>query len=214
MPDRYKLPSATGDWHEAFAAMPLERPPCDGWPRLAAALARPPRTHRRLPWALAAAAAACLAALPLLPLQRPLPASTGLPASAARDTPPRDFAVASSPQMADSSASVAPPASSASGDTHLDHVHAESMRLEALLAELSATAPTDGMQLALSASLHSRMGEIDDALAGSDLDETTRAGLWRQRVALLRELVGVAADQRWNALYGDADADYALIQVY
>ncbi|AKC86153.1 hypothetical protein [Pseudoxanthomonas suwonensis] len=222
---------AAADWHHAFAALPLETPPGDGWQRVAAGLARPPRPRRRvLPWAVAAATA-CLAALPVLGLLRapapPAPdavagidsrtaapdATTGHSAAAVlpvtdtapRNEPPAPVASSAAPPAPDAVPATRPP---------MEPLYAESARLEALLAQLSGPEPGDGVQLALSASLRSQVSAIDEALAGNALDEPALAGLWQQRVDVLRELASLAAGQRWNALYGGGDTDYALVQVY
>lgn len=236
-------PSPPSDWHEAFAALPLEHPPGDGWSRVAGTLAQRRPAHRRvLPWA-AAAAVACLAAVPgLILLRSPVPAAlppASIGTAAVHDASPAmgREATEATPSIGDqpgsegtttiasaSAAMAVTPALQGSispGDTapaqapvDMERLYVESAHLEGLLAELSGPEPGDGVQLALTVSLRSQVADIDTALSGTQLDEPTLASLWRQRVAVLRELVGITADQRWNALYGDPSADYALVQVY
>ncbi|KRA76843.1 hypothetical protein ASD78_04240 [Lysobacter sp. Root667] len=78
MPDassRHGVP-APSDWSTAFAALPAETPPADGWSRLSAALdarggARAPsaaRSPRRRRWPVWTAAAAALAVMALVPI--------------------------------------------------------------------------------------------------------------------------------------------------
>lgn len=253
------------DWHDAFAALPLETPPADGWSRIAATLAPAPRRSRRLrSWAIAAAAA-CLAALPALVLLRgpapgghgagrvastapasatlPMPEAAPGPSASAVSSPPASSAAAAAPALASTSEarpgqvlpqpapSLAPdtpprvPAphattpravrDTAATSTHMDALYTESARLEALVAGLSDMQAGDGVQLALASSLRQQVAGIDEAIASGGLDEHTRNGLWQQRVDTLRQLAGIAADQRWNALYGDGgSAGYALVQVY
>ncbi|WP_019397519.1 hypothetical protein [Pseudoxanthomonas sp. GW2] len=211
---------ATDSWHEAFAALPLEAPPADAWPKLAPHLA-PPRRHprRALSWAIAACTAA-LAALPALLLVRHAgptqefatpAATTRIPARAAQAGAVGVRADARPDPAAAGGASAAgsPPAHVA-----LDQLQAESARLEALLAELSVDGPVDGAQLALVLALQAQVGEVDAALAAPALAADARAELWQHRVALLRELAAVASDQRWDALFADASSRYALVQVY
>jgi len=235
MADIHTSRRAPADWHVAFAALPLEAPPADGWQRVAATLARTPR--RRVPaWAIAAAIA-CLAAAPALWWLRTPPPSAPPPVAATRSAPghpatairaavpaatPADAAVAPATTVAvatpdgtsPSPASTAGTVADGGTDPDLERLYAESARLEALLAQLSAGLESgDGVQLALTSSLRGRLAGIDAALADAALDEDARAGLWHQRVDALRQLAGLAADQRWNALYG-ATAEYALVQVH
>lgn len=221
--------AAPPDWHRAFAALPLEAPPADGWQRMAAALPRTPRRRRHLlPWAVAAATA-CLAALPALHLLRaPTPVQVAQPAAgttpatpgaddagrASASTRPPSGTVAGGTAAAPVAAHVEPASATAAAVPALEPLQAESARLESLLAELSGADAGSGVQLALTASLRTEVAGIDDALAGSGLDAAARSGLWRQRVELLRELAGLAADQRWQALYGGTGVDYALVQVH
>lgn len=218
---------APPDWHHAFAALPLEAPPADGWQRIAAALPRTPRRRRHLlPWAVAAATA-CLAALPALQLLRaPTPVEVARPAPAgpAQAAPGAEGAGASTRPRTGAddelvaAAPVAAPVQSVAvagmPEPGLEPLQAESARLEGLLTELSDADAGSGVQLALSASLRTQVAGIDDALAGTDLDAAARSGLWQQRVELLRALAGLAAEQRWQALYGGNGADYALVQVH
>lgn len=223
-------PAAPPDWHHAFAALPLEAPPADGWQRIAATLPRTPRRRRHLlPWAVAAATA-CLAALPVLHLLRsPAPVQVAQPAaadaspatsgatstgSASAPIPPPGETVAGGITATPVAAQVEPASAAGAAAPALEPLQAESARLESLLAELSGADAGSGVQLALTASLRTEVAGIDDALAGTGIDDATRSGLWRQRVELLRELAGLAADQRWQALYGGNGADYALVQVY
>lgn len=72
--------AAPSDWAEAFAALPQETPPDDGWSRIATRL--PSRRRTRWPaWVAAAAVLAVLAVLPSKLLSPDAPAPE-------RDTPP------------------------------------------------------------------------------------------------------------------------------
>lgn len=243
MTERHPNPRS---WSDAFSALPLEAPPMDAWQRIAPRLAPAPRrTHRILPWAIAACTA-LLAALPLLLLVRQ-GTSDGTPAEVAAGNhadPPTLVAPPSSggndgPVASDAIATNAPATTSAAHprsspaardeppavavhtrattpavDPGLARLQAESARLEALVAELARNEPVDGAQLVLTLSLQAQVGDIDAALAEGTLDPVVRSDLWRQRVAALRDLAGVASDQRWDALFADANPHYALVQVY
>lgn len=231
-------------WSDAFSALPLEAPPVDAWQRIAPRLAPAPRrTHRILPWAIAACTA-LLAAIPVLWLVRHgtpdgIRAEVGAgnhadpltvpPSSEGRDGPVASDAIAtnapattsaahprSSPAARDEPPAVAvhTRATTPAVDPGLARLQAESARLEALVAELARNEPVDGAQLVLTLSLQAQVGDIDAALAEGTLDPVVRSDLWRQRVAALRDLAGVASDQRWDALFADANPHYALVQVY
>ncbi|HEY0504921.1 MAG TPA: hypothetical protein VGD42_15675 [Lysobacter sp.] len=72
MPDADRThPSTPAGWGDAFAALPMETPPADGWQRLTRALDGPsrPRAHdRRRRWPLWLAAAAAVSAVALVPV--------------------------------------------------------------------------------------------------------------------------------------------------
>src|SRR5690606_24421386 len=81
MADIRTPPSAPGTWGEAFAALPAETPPRDGWQRVSRQLAT--RRRARLPaWAGLAAAAGLLLALGLWTGLRPLAPTPASPTAA------------------------------------------------------------------------------------------------------------------------------------
>ncbi|GAB3515317.1 hypothetical protein [Pseudoxanthomonas daejeonensis] len=234
MSDRTPIPArslAPADWHDAFAALPLEAPPADGWQRFATQhVIASTRRRRALPWAIAAAIA-CLAALPVLVFMRqPAPSTAtdapvvasadapSLPTSAAGNATTTAIVDGTGPRVSGTASPAPPPpgpSTARAPGVALEELHAESARLEALLTELSDDAGSgDGARLALTISLRTQVSYIDAALSGAPLDEPALVDLWKQRVETLRELAGVAAEQRWNALYGGPAADYALVQVY
>lgn len=90
---------------------------------------------------------------------------------------------------------------------------AESAQLEALLAATSmstASAPA----LALGADLEDQLAGIDAQLSGVALDATQEQQLWRQRLALLRELTGLQTTQQWLAARGEQGDDGMLVLAY
>src|SRR5690606_18806659 len=166
---------ATDSWHEAFAALPLEAPPADAWPKLAPHLAPPRRPPGpRLPGAAPAGAAAWPALPPLLLARQAAPPQESAPPAATPRTPARaaqagavGVHAAARPDPAaagGASAAGSPPAHVA-----LEQLQAESARLEALLAELPVDGPVDGAQLALVLALQAQVGEVDAALAAPAL---------------------------------------------
>ncbi|HEY5780789.1 MAG TPA: hypothetical protein VIT66_02810 [Lysobacter sp.] len=98
------------DWNTAFAALPMEAPPTDGWSRLSGALdpraaIRLPR-HRRSRWLALAAVLATVALVPMLLMREhdtwapgsdlPAKVSAATPSSAASRTSPDTAAAATS----------------------------------------------------------------------------------------------------------------------
>ena len=82
MPDAYSQRGAAPDnWRDAFAALPLEQPPGDGWSRLDARL----QARRRPQWTQRLAIAAGLLIAVALPWR--LYTSQDLPGTDSADTP-------------------------------------------------------------------------------------------------------------------------------
>lgn len=100
LPDARATSGLSGDWSAAFAALPLEAPPSDGWQRIAGRL---PAT-RRTRWPLWLAAAAALALVAVLPMEWTAPDAVIVP-------PPAGLAdrVVPSDSMAAATAAVPPP---------------------------------------------------------------------------------------------------------
>ncbi len=92
MPDSLSNgPAVPQDWHTAFAAMPLETPPADGWTQLRARL--PARRRSRARYWVPAAMAASLALLMLWPRQpEPIESPAAVAAHRTPEAPPRDAA--------------------------------------------------------------------------------------------------------------------------
>jgi hypothetical protein len=84
MPDFFNDPgkNAPQGWSEAFAAVPMETPPADGWARITRALDAPAsrrgamQRERRMSWMIGLASAAVLAAVAWSPLSLWLQAGT------------------------------------------------------------------------------------------------------------------------------------------
>jgi hypothetical protein len=76
MPDFFKdrMESAPNGWNEAFAALPMETPPADGWTRITRALDAPAsrrgamQRERRMSWMIGLASAAVLAVVAWSPV--------------------------------------------------------------------------------------------------------------------------------------------------
>jgi len=240
MSDKH-TPTAPSDWHEAFAALPLEHPPGEGWSRVAGSLApRRPARRRVLPWA-AAAAMACLAAVPgLILLRSPAPS---MPAPAAVETATAldaSSADASSPTQAEpsignqpdsgSATAPAPPALAAASPTHastahvsstpgdtdpgqaaLERLYAESARLEDLLGRIQGPRATNAGMEAATQQLAGTVGAIDTALADASLDPQGRQALWRERNALLDQLLTLELQHELLSRQSIAPFDFAQV---
>jgi hypothetical protein len=85
----------------------------------------------------------------------------------------------------------------------LDRLHAESAQLEALVALARDGRMSTGAVAALGAELQAQVARIDAALAEPSPTPEQRLGLWRDRVAALRELAGFETTQRLLAARGE-----------
>lgn len=178
MPDTtHRIPQPAHDWHDAFAALPLETPPAGGWTALASKLGTPRRARRtRAPLWFATAAAVLLAVALPWRLQWFEPE-----ADAPRPWPDATPLAAADPYEA---------------------LYAESAQLESLLAaardDRVASAPAALMVNALDVDL----ATIDAALTQPGLSPEDRLALWQQRVDSLRTLATFESSQRWYAAHG------------
>lgn len=228
MPDSRAPEHRLHGWDDAFAALPLETPPADGWRRLATRLPAPApsRASRWRRPAFAVAATVTLAAviplalwrtqqtvvIPASPVAQPSPASpeaavadsrvasTSTSAPTAADDPPGTAAPPSGVQASrlPASARRAATAARAPEAASLDALYAESAQLEAVLAQLPDGGAQNATALTLSADLHDQVAYIDAALSQPALTRDTRNRLWRERVDTLRQLTGVQATPHWQ----------------
>ncbi|GAA3933561.1 hypothetical protein [Luteimonas lutimaris] len=185
MADRNLPPSTPpANWHEAFAALPLEEAPPGGWNVVSRQLDAQ-RQRRRPRWMLplATAAALALAAVPVW-LQRQSDAPH--PALA---TPP---AVATQPQD-----------DAGNGEASaIAQLQAESARLEALLRYARDGRVASGAAAAMAMQFDARLAAVDAALMQPGLAPTQQSQLWRERVELLRASAGMESTRRWLAAQG------------
>lgn len=183
MPDAYSRKPAPDSWDDAFAALPAETPPGDGWARLSAKF----DTRRRVRWPqrLAIAAAVLVAvALPWGLRNGGAPdVATTAPVVAAIDTPAGTQA---QPQPAT-----------------LDQLYAESARLEALLQVARDDRVSSAAAAAVSSEMDARVAAIDRALIQPGLSPERQLWLWRSRVDALRTLAGFESTRRWLAANGE-----------
>lgn len=191
-----EFPPPTSDprasWHEAFAALPLEEATTDGWAAVAQRLdARRRRVRRWLP--LAAAAALALAVVPAW-----LPKTVDDTPS---NRPPRIDVAARGPDVQ--------PAPAA---TTLEHLYAESARLESLLQYARDNRVASGAAAVMSAELDARLGTIDAQLMQPGLDRVRKRQLWDERVRVLRTFAGFESTRRWLAANGER-YDGALVRI-
>jgi len=189
MPDAYSQRGPLPDhWHDAFAALPLEQPPGNGWSRLSARL----QARRRPQWTRRLAIAAALVVAVALPWR--LHTSQDLPAT---DPPATPVATASAPESETAS---------------LDRLYAESAQLESLLQYARDDRVSSGAAAALSGELDARIAAIDTALIQPGLSPERQLWLWRSRVEALRSLAGFESTRRWLAANGQR-YDGALARV-
>lgn len=186
MPDATSRDDAPlGSWRDAFAALPPERPPADGWQAVAARLdAR--RKRSRAPLWLATAAAVLLAVALPWRLQW---------FDAAIDSP--DLGAA--------------PVASASTDP-LEALYAESAQLESLLAVARDDRMASATAAALAGELEVRLATVDAALMQPALSREERISLWQERVDSLRVFTGFESNRRWLAAQG-AQYQAALVSI-
>lgn len=115
MPDFFndRGENAPNGWNEAFAALPMETPPADGWTRITRALDAPAsrrdamQRERRMSWMIGLASAAVLAAVAWSPLSlwlqegtetaRPIVATTETPGLRGPAAPLRTETVSAAP---------------------------------------------------------------------------------------------------------------------
>lgn len=180
MPDVYSQRGALPDgWHDAFAALPLEQPPGDGWSRLAARL----HVRRRPQWTKRLAIAAALVVAVALPWR--LHTSQDLPVT---DREAEPVAVTATPK---------------SGNVSLDQLYAESAQLESLLQVARDDRVSSGAAAAMSSELDARITAIDAALMQPGLSPERQLWLWRGRVEALRSLTSFESNRRWLAANGE-----------
>lgn len=159
-------------WSDAFASLPLEASPENGWARITSTLDA--RRRPRAPIWLATAAALVLAiALPWQLSQR-------------NEVP---------------SAQSTPSASATTGDT-LETLYAESAQLESLLRFARDDRVSSGTAAALAGELDSQLASIDAALMRPGLSPDQQMSLWRDRVEALRTLTSFESTRRWLVANG------------
>lgn len=176
MPDAYsQRGSAPDSWRDAFASLPLEQPPGDGWSRLSTRL-----QHRRRPqwakrWAIAAAVLVAVA----MPWR--------MHTSQVAPTADRTAAVSAADPKAAS----------------IEQLYAESAQLESLLQVARDDRVSTGAAAALSGEFDARISAIDNALMQPGLSPERQLWLWRSRVEALRSLAGFESTRRWLSANGE-----------
>src|SRR5690606_37694325 len=184
MPDATS-PMNPASWHDAFAALPAEAPPADGWQGVVTRLdARRPRA--RTPLWLATAAAVLLA--------------VAVPWQLQQVADPVDTTVAGT-----DTASVAPA-------DPLEALYAESAQLESLLAVARDDRMASATAAALAGELDVRLATVDAALMQPALSREERISLWRERVDSLRVITSFESNRRWLAAQG-AQYQAALVSI-
>lgn len=173
---------------EALGRLPLETPERSAWPLLAEriAAAQPVRPRPRWPFALAAAATLAVAAL-MPRLMSPTTAPATDPVATTRPT--------------------------ATAPIPLESLMIESAQLENYISAVADDSMASASATLLSLEFEDRLRRIDVALSAPTLDADSRAQLWQQRVALLREYAGVQGTSQWLAVDGGT-LDGALVATF
>lgn len=184
MPDAYSQRELSpAGWDEAFAALPAEMPPGDGWSRLSARLdaRRRPRWVQR--FAVAAAVTAAVA-LPWGMRDRFAPSAEQTPATVATT------AAGTETQPAQAQPTI-------------EQLYAESARLEALLQYARDDRVSSASAAAVASEMDARVATIDRALMQPGLSPEQQLWLWRNRVDALRSQAGFESTRRWLAANGE-----------
>lgn len=101
----------------------------------------------------------------------------------------------------------------AAGAQDIETLMAESARLESMLATMSGNELGSASALLLGLEFEDRLGELDAALAAPGASDETRAALWRQRVAVLRDYAALQGTAQWVAVQG-GHYDGALVATF
>ena len=142
-------------------------------------------------------------------------AATNLPKPAARASTAIDLPKVSSTSRPATSATAAITASSEPAQPdqgELDSLYAESARLEALLSVARDERVASASAALISDHYDDQVSNIDAALMQPSLTDRQRNGLWRERVATLRQQAGFESTQRVLAAYGQRD-DARLVSI-
>ena len=200
------------NWSEAFAALPLEAPPAQGWERVSERLVV--RRRSRLPAWIGLAAAAAALVLAVIPWHQREPQTLVEPSHARLTSQPAPAAAAEAATTKPEShrepevriaASAAPTKPASVEPSPLDDLYAESAQLEALLTLARDDRVSSAGAALLSDELDAQVAAIDASLAQSDLDDGERLRLWQARVDALRQAAGFESTQRLLASQGRSD---------
>lgn len=210
-------PSAPQDWSTAFAALPAETPPADGWSRLSAALdarggasalgaSRSPRRRRWPVWTAAAAALAVMALVPVALLRDSDTTEPGRGATAHVPTAPApnpnpnpnpDPAPAATPSIADTRTPAATqdvPAPTRAIATHqapTDKIANAEPKPRPKVRRPQRRAPAPTLEAA-NADTATALAAVEAA----DAADTAAIAQWQSESAQLEALVALARDER------------------
>ena len=192
--DDHEINTAGITLGHALSSLPLETPDRSAWPALAQRI----QPRRRVShWPLAAAMAAGLLALALLP--------RGWQADPQRAAAPSGTAVA-----ANATASTA--GGAADSRLQLAALMSESARLERLVSVASDDGASSGSAAALSLALEDGLAALDAQLEAAP-DPSAQLSLWQQRVDLMRNIAAVETSRHYLAAEG-GNLDVALVSAY
>lgn len=198
------------NWTEAFAALPQEAPPAQGWERVSARLAV--RHRSRLPTWIGLAAAAALV-LAVTPWHQREPQPRVEPSHARLTSHPAPAGAEAATTKPEShrkpevriAASAAPTKPAPVEPSPLYDLYAESAQLEALLNLARDDRVSSAGAALLADELDAQVAAIDASLAQPGLDDGERLRLWQARVDALRQAAGFESTQRLLASQGRSD---------
>ncbi|KRA17935.1 hypothetical protein [Lysobacter sp. Root604] len=206
-------PPPPQDWAGAFAALPAETPPADGWSRLSAALdargtasaPRDPRLARRRrwpQWAVAAALFGLVVALPIARMgdgERPAQdaartAATTAPAASAAGAPRTDAPALTAPERRDPPAATTAPATAVASADAIRSEATPPRKLASAHRPRGKAVRRDGAPAPALAATDTP-ADADAAIAVDSADITAIAR-WQSESAQLEALVALARDER------------------
>lgn len=210
MPDfnNHAMDDVRDGWSDAFAALPMETPPADGWTRIARALDGPAlrrgamRREHRMNWVIGLASAAVLAFVAWSPLShwsqgetddaRLTVAATEAPGARGPAAPLRNEADATELTIKPAADEIRVASSDAAPPKPVDRKPARSKRAVARQARVESAAVPTAASVA-STTVQAETSPVAAAMTGVDADPLQKL---KAQSAQLEALVALARDER------------------